>query len=105
VARAFVVNRAAPGIRHDPACIWRRQAISRRISQEFNMATVSKGDKVQWQTSQGPTAGTVTRKVTGEAKAGGHVAKASPRDPQYEVKSSKSGKAAIHKASALKKVR
>ena len=69
------------------------------------MPTVSKGDKVQWQTSQGPTEGTVTRKVTGPAKAGGHVAKASPRDPQYEVKSSKSGKAAIHKASALKKVR
>lgn len=68
------------------------------------MPTVSKGDKVQWQTSQGPTEGRVTRKVTGPAKAGGHVAKAS-RDPQYEVKSSKSGKAAIHKARALKKVR
>ena len=69
------------------------------------MATVSKGDKVKWETSQGPTEGTVTRKVTGTAKVGGHVAKASPRDPQYEVKSSKSGKSAIHKASALKKIR
>ena len=69
------------------------------------MPTLSKGDKVQWQTPQGRTEGKVTRKVTGTAKAGGHVAKASPDDPQYEVKSSKSGKAAIHKASALKKSR
>jgi hypothetical protein len=69
------------------------------------VATLSKGDKVQWETSQGRTEGAVTRKVTGQAKAGGHVAKASPRNPQYEVQSSKSGKAAIHKASALKKVR
>jgi hypothetical protein len=69
------------------------------------MTKISKGDKVQWQTSQGSTEGKVTRKVTGPAKAGGHVAMASPRNPQYEVKSSQSGKAAIHKAGALKKVR
>ena len=69
------------------------------------MPTLSKGDKVQWQTSQGRTEGTVTRKVTGTAKAGGHVAKASPQDPQFEVESAKSGNAAIHKAGALKKVR
>jgi hypothetical protein len=69
------------------------------------MTKVSKGDKVQWETSQGRTEGTVTRKVTGQAKAGGHVAKASPGDPQYEVESAKSGNTAIHKAKALKKVR
>lgn len=69
------------------------------------MATLSKGDKVRWETSQGQTEGTVTRKVTGTARAGGHVAKASPGDPQYEVKSTNSGKKAIHKADALKKAR
>ncbi|MBY4895402.1 DUF2945 domain-containing protein [Cupriavidus sp. AU9028] len=69
------------------------------------MATLSKGDKVKWNTSQGSTEGTVTRKVTGTARAGGHVAKASPDEPQYEVKSARSGKSAIHKEEALKKVR
>jgi hypothetical protein len=73
--------------------------------QKYGMPKLSKGDKVQWETSQGRTKGTVTRKVTREAKVGGHVAKASPVSPQYEVESSKSGKAAIHKAGALKKVR
>lgn len=69
------------------------------------MAALSKGDKVRWQTSQGRTEGVVTRKVTGTAKAGGHVAKGSSDDPQYEVKSERSGKTAIHKPEALKKVR
>jgi len=67
------------------------------------MSKVAKGDKVSWNTSQGETHGTVTAKVTGTAKAGGHTAHASPEDPQFRVKSDKTGKTAIHKESALKK--
>ena len=68
------------------------------------MRKLSTGDKVRWNTTQGETEGTITAKVTGTAKAGGHVAKASPEDPQFRVKSAKSGKTAIHKAEALKNV-
>jgi hypothetical protein len=67
------------------------------------MSTLKKGDKVEWETSQGKTNGTVTRKVTGEAKAGGHTAKASAKEPQFEVKSAKTGKTAIHKPESLHK--
>jgi hypothetical protein len=61
------------------------------------------GDHVTWNTSQGETEGEVVEKVTHEEKAGGHTAKASPKDPQYRVKSDKTGKEAIHKPEALKK--
>jgi hypothetical protein len=61
------------------------------------------GDHVAWNTSQGKTVGVVTRKVTGTAKAGGHIAHASPAAPEYEVKSDKSGKTAIHRPDALRK--
>ena len=61
------------------------------------------GDKVAWNTSQGETHGTVEKKVTGTEKVKSHVAKASPAHPEYKVKSAKSGKAAIHKAEALRK--
>ena len=64
---------------------------------------LKKGDPVEWKTPQGKTTGTVTKKVIGTATAGGHTAKASPAEPQYEVKSDKSGKTAIHKPDALKK--
>ena len=67
------------------------------------MSEFKKGDEVQWNTPQGVTSGTVTREVTGQAHAGGHTAKASPDAPQYEVKSGKSGRKAVHKADALKK--
>lgn len=59
------------------------------------------GDAVEWQTSQGMTTGKVVRKVTGTAHVKGHTAKASEGEPQFEVKSNKTGKTAIHKSAAL----
>lgn len=61
------------------------------------------GDTVKWTTSQGETTGKVVRKVTKTAHVEGHTAKATPADPQYEVRTTKSGKTAIHKAGALKR--
>ena len=65
--------------------------------------TLKPGDKVAWKTPQGETHGTVVKKETGTATAGGHVAKASKDEPQFRVKSAKSGKEALHKPEALKK--
>ncbi len=61
------------------------------------------GDKVRWNTSQGETKGTVKSQVTSTAKVKGHVAKATKDDPQYRVKSDKTGAEAIHHPEALKK--
>ncbi|MEO0770253.1 MAG: DUF2945 domain-containing protein, partial [Cyanobacteria bacterium J06649_4] len=43
----------------------------------------SKGDKVQWNTSQGKTTGTVQKKLTEATDIQGYTAKASEDDPQY----------------------
>jgi hypothetical protein len=61
------------------------------------------GAKVKWQTSQGETTGTVEKTVTRTTKVKGHVAKATKDHPEVLVKSSKSGKTAVHKPNALKK--
>ena len=61
------------------------------------------GDHVTWGTSQGETSGEVVKKETGTTKAGGHTAKASKAEPQYRVKSDKSGKEAVHRPEELKK--
>ncbi|MCC2979481.1 DUF2945 domain-containing protein [Sphingomonas sp. IC4-52] len=61
------------------------------------------GDHVKWDTPQGETSGKVVRKETSSTKAGGHVAKATKDEPQFRVKSDKSGKEAVHKPEALKK--
>lgn len=67
------------------------------------MSNISKGDKVTWNTPQGKTSGKVTKKITSPQKAGGNTAKASKSEPQYEVKSDKTGKKAIHKPESLDK--
>ena len=56
------------------------------------MASLKKGDRVRWQTSQGPTTGTVVQRRT------------KGYDPAYIVESESSGKRAAHKQDALTKV-
>ena len=62
-----------------------------------------KGDKVSWGTSQGKTEGTVEKIVTSTTKVKGHTANATKEHPEVMVKSSKSGKEAVHKPEELKK--
>jgi hypothetical protein len=61
------------------------------------------GDKVEWDWSQGQVQGTVEKKITRETKIKGHVAKATEDDPQYIVKSDKTGAKAAHKPDELRK--
>ncbi len=69
------------------------------------MASFKRGDKVAWNTSQGSTRGTVVGRVTSETPVEGHVAEASSSHPEVEVRSDRSGKPAVHRPDALKKVR
>lgn len=64
--------------------------------------TLRKGEKVSWNTSQGRTTGRVLKKQTSQTKIKGHVVAASEAEPEYIVKSDKSGKLAAHRKSALK---
>ena len=66
-------------------------------------ALPKKGDKVSWGTAQGKTEGTVEKIVTSTTKVKGHVAKATKDHPEVLVKSSKSGKEAVHRPGELKK--
>ena len=61
------------------------------------------GDHVQWETSQGTTEGTVEKKLTSPTAIKGHKVKASPDNPEYLVKSDKTGAEAAHKPASLKK--
>lgn len=65
--------------------------------------TLKKGDKVEWNTSQGKTHGTVVKKQTTETHIKTHKVAASKENPQYIVKSDKSGKEAAHKPDELTK--
>ena len=67
------------------------------------MAELRKGDEVTWKSHGGEAIGKVVKKITSETEAGGRTVKASKDEPQYLVKSDKSGGEAVHKPGALKK--
>ncbi len=62
-----------------------------------------KGDHVKWDTPQGPTEGEVVEKVTSRTHIKKHTVAASEENPEYRVRSDKSGKEAIHRPDELRK--
>ncbi|MFC8420285.1 DUF2945 domain-containing protein [Streptomyces sp. NPDC057236] len=62
-----------------------------------------RGDEVAWSSHGGETTGKVEKKITERTEAAGRTVAASEEEPQYEVRSDKSGRPAVHKPSALRK--
>jgi hypothetical protein len=67
--------------------------------------TFRKGEKVEWDSSGGHSAGKVLKKITKPTQIKGHKVAASPDNPEYVVQSDKSGKNAAHKPSGLQKAK
>ncbi|TRW18250.1 hypervirulence associated TUDOR domain-containing protein [Glacieibacterium frigidum] len=63
------------------------------------------GDAVEWDSSGGHSKGKVVKKLTKPTQIKGHKVAASPDNPEFLVKSDKSGGEAAHKPSALKKAK
>ncbi len=67
------------------------------------MGEFEKGDHVSWKSHGGTAEGTVEEEITSDTEAAGRTVRASEDDPQYRVKSEKSGEDAVHKPGALEK--
>jgi hypothetical protein len=61
----------------------------------------SKGDSVTWKSHGTTVEGTVEREITSDTEAAGRTVRASEEEPQYQVRSDKSGRTAVHKPGAL----
>src|SRR4051794_14376159 len=71
-------------------------------SKGAEVAEFKQGDRVTWKSHGGEAIGRVEKKITSETEAGGRKVVASKNEPQYLVKSEKSGGEAVHKPEALK---
>lgn len=67
------------------------------------MSEFTKGDHVSWKSHGGTAEGTVEGEITEDTEAAGRTVRASKDDPQYRVRSEKSGGEAVHKPGALHK--
>jgi len=63
------------------------------------------GDHVSWNSEAGRVRGTITRVVTSEITFKGYTVHASEDEPQYEIRSDKTDHIAMHKGSALTKLK
>jgi Hypervirulence associated proteins TUDOR domain len=81
-----------------PECGYQSDMADKSDDEQF-----SKGDHVEWKSHGGTAEGVVEKKITEDTEAAGRTVRASKDDPQYLVKSEKSGGEAVHKPGALKK--
>lgn len=61
----------------------------------------AKGDKVAWNSHGSEAVGRVEKKITERTEAAGRTVDASPEEPQYQVRSEKSGRSAVHRPESL----
>ncbi|MEU4236091.1 DUF2945 domain-containing protein [Actinoplanes sp. NPDC026619] len=62
---------------------------------------LKKGDKVTWSSHGQTVDGEVEKKITSRTKEAGRTVDASPTEPQFQVRSDKTGRDAVHKPEAL----
>ncbi|MEO7021212.1 MAG: DUF2945 domain-containing protein [Ktedonobacteraceae bacterium] len=70
------------------------------MKDDFNV-----GDDVEWNSEAGRVSGTIIKKITSEITFKGYTVHASEDEPQYLIKSGKTDHEAMHKGSALKKIK
>jgi len=63
------------------------------------------GDHVEWNSEAGRVRGTIMKKVTSATKFKTYTVRATEKERQYLIKSDKTDHLAMHKGSALKKLR
>jgi hypothetical protein len=63
------------------------------------------GDHVSWNSEAGRVRGTVEKKITSEIKFKGYTVRASKEEPQYLIRSDETPHLAMHKGSALRRLR
>lgn len=62
------------------------------------------GDHVRWNSEAGHVTGRIVKVHTQATDYKGHKRRASPDEPQYEIKSDKTDHVAMHKGSALSSI-
>jgi Hypervirulence associated proteins TUDOR domain len=63
------------------------------------------GDHVSWNSEAGRVTGIIRKKISAPIEFKGYTVRASREEPQYLIESDKTDHLAVHKGSALRKIR
>jgi hypothetical protein len=83
----------------------KKKSDSKSKKSDAGKTKIKVGDKVSWKSHGSKAVGKVEEKITKETKVAGRKVTASKDEPQYLVRSEKSGGTAVHKPKALTKVK
>ncbi|HEX3724583.1 MAG TPA: DUF2945 domain-containing protein, partial [Pirellulales bacterium] len=81
----------------------RRLALRRKVIAMAHGFQV--GDHVEWNSEAGQVRGTIKKTITSEITFKGYTVRASKEEPRYLIQSDKTDHMAMHKGSALKKLK
>ena len=70
------------------------------MTRDFNV-----GDHVEWNSEAGRVRGTIKKRITSQITFKEYTVHAAKEEPQYLIKSDKTDHLAMHKGSALKKLK
>jgi DUF2945 family protein len=69
------------------------------------MVQFRRGDRVSWNSEAGRVSGRIVRVHTKDVPYKGYMHHASKDEPQYEIKSDRTDHVALHKGTALRRIR
>ena len=69
------------------------------------MVQFKRGDRVSWNSEAGRVSGRIVKVHTKDVNYKGYMHHASKEEPQYEIKSDKTDHVALHKGTALRRIR
>jgi hypothetical protein len=100
VARRAPATRRTRGLGHHGTDVASREAMAHSAKSAFRV-----GDHVKWNSEAGRVTGVIKKRLTAATKLEGYVVRASKEEPQYVIASDKTDHVAVHKGSALRKLR
>lgn len=80
-------------------------AINKKRTKHIMAKDFKVGDHVSWNSEVGHVSGVIVKKITSEISFKGYTVHASKEEPQYLIKSDTTDHMAMHKGSALKKIK
>ena len=93
------------GVVFSPPATTIRHCPVRKLSTRSKAKRFKRNDHVTWNSEAGRVSGRIIRVHTMDVDWKGYVHHATGDDPQYEIKSDKTDHIALHKGTALKRVR
>ena len=85
-----------------PLLNWARMSFDDRHTEREMAHAFRVGDHVTWNSEAGYVSGTIIKVHLRNIEYKGYIHHASPKSPQYEIKSDKTGHIALHRSAALK---